>query len=237
MSYMLPLYLDYLERPHIYEGLIYKKLGIIKGTVTEAAVIRIRNKLDEGVKTYAAKKAAKDAAAAAKRTPVKTVGKKLAPAPKAAISKTPLAKVKLKAAHKVGKVGKVAKKLKTADVDRRVKDAKALGKKIVSTSKKTVAKKPAWSPTAVKAGKTAAQGSEFGATVVKKVAPKTAPKTAGALKGLGKLGAKGAVVGAAAGAAYGGYKLYKRHFSKAAQKCKGKSGAERTLCLQQNTGS
>jgi len=220
MNYMLPLYLDYLERPKIYEGLFYKELGIIKGSITKDAVIRIRNKLDEGVKTYALKKAAKDAAAAAKRTAAK---------------KPSTAKMKLKAAHKVGKVGKVAKKLKTADIDRRVKDAKALGKRIVSTGKKvtTTTKKTGWSPQSVKAGKIAAKGSEFGTTVAKK----TVPKTGGALKALGKVGGKAALVAGGAAAAYGGYKLYKRHFSKAAQKCKGKSGAERTLCLQQAMGS
>ena len=233
MNYMLPLYLDYLERPYVYEGMFYRKLGVIRGSITEKVVIRVRNKLDEAVSDYAKKKAAKDAAAAAKRTPTKTVVKtavkKVAPKTKSAISKTPVAKMKLKPAHKVGKVGKVATKLKTADVDRRVRDAKALGKKIVKPSKKTT-----WSPEAVKAGKTAAQGPDIVKTAAKKVDPAVAKKAGVSLK---SLGGKAALVGAGAAAAYGGYKLYKRHFSKAAQKCKGKSGAERTLCLQQATRS
>jgi len=56
------------------------------------------------------------------------------------------------------------------------------------------------------------------------------------MKTIGKVAPKAGKYALAGAAAYGGYKLYKRHFSKAAQKCKGKSGAERTLCLQQASG-
>jgi len=232
MNYMLPLYLDYLERPKIYEGLFYKELGIIseKGPFSGDVIERIRSKIDETVQTYSKNKAARDAKRALK-------GKS-----------KPIAPMKLKASHKtaattqrkIGDLKALNKKTheltgKTKTVaKRKIGDLKTLNKKTQELSGKTkaVVKKAGtkWSPKAVKAGKTAAKGSEFGTTVVKKAAPKVASTIKPFMK-------KAGMVGAGAAAAYGGYKLYKRHFSKAAQKCKGKSGSERTLCLQQATRS
>ena len=197
MNYMLPLYLDYLERPHIYEGLMYKKLGILRGSISEDIVIRIRNKINETVSNYSKKKAAYDVKKILKRTSKK---------------KAPVTKMKLQASHAT---------------KRSIADLKALNKKTQTLGKTT------------KAGTTVK-------TAAKKVIPKVpipkivpgiktaTPKVGTALK---KMGGKAAMVAGGAAAAYGGYKLYKRHFSKAAKKCKGKSGAERTLCLQQATRS
>lgn len=202
---MLPLYLDYLERPSIYEGFFYKELGIIpeKGSITEDVVVRIRNKLEEtSVSDYGKKKAARDAKRALKR---KSTGN-----------------VKLKAVHKSGNMKLKASHKTAAQIakDRKIKDLTSLDKKtreltgkvkpkvakIVKTVKPTVAKlKPA----------------------VKKVVPKAASTLKPFMK-------KAGMVGAGAAAAYGGYKFYKRYLSKAAKKCQGKSGSEKTLCLKQN---
>ncbi len=79
---MLPLYLDYLERPTMYEGIYYKEIGVIRGTVTEDAILRIRTKLEAGlsespVSDYGKKKAQRDAAkAAAKKINPKALAKK-----------------------------------------------------------------------------------------------------------------------------------------------------------------
>ena len=157
MNYMLPLYLDYLERPNIYEMIYLKEM-------------------------------------------------------------------KLKASHKTGSGAEYLKKKAKAATQQKIDNLAALNKKTtalakttkVGTTVKTAAKKVVPIPKIVPGIKTAT------------------PKVGTALK---KMGGKAAMVAGGAAAAYGGYKLYKRHFSKAAKKCKGKSGAERTLCLQQATRS
>jgi len=146
MNYMLPLYLDYLERPDIYETLYLKE----------------ENR----------------AAPLYKKKPA-------------------VPNMKLQRTGKLPSAKKVIKK----------------------------AAKKQWSPQQVHAGKTAAKGSEF-ATPIKTTAKKVAGKSS--IKGM----AGKAAIGAAA--AYGGYKLYKRYMSKAAKKCRGLSGDEKTLCLRQN---
>lgn len=194
MNYMLPLYLDYLERPSIYEGLFYKELGIIpeNGSITEDVVSRIRNKLQE-----------------VKLKPSHRPGN-----------------MRLKASHKttVKTSAQIAK-------DRKIKDLAALNKKTRELNKKGAAVKTAKvKPVVTKAGK----GKTVITKVTKTVKPtikKVAPKAKGALKPFMK---KAGMVGAGAAAAYGGYKFYKRYLSKAAKKCQGKSGAEKTLCLKQN---
>ena len=205
MNYMLPLYLDYLERPKIYEGLFYKELGIIseKSTFSGDVIERIRSKLDETVQTYSKNKAARDAKRALKSS-----------------HKAKLPPMELKAAHK------------TAAAKRKIADLKALNKKTgeLTGKIKTVVKKGAVKQTAASKLKIAAQQT----SKLKPAVKKAAPKVASTLKPFMK---KAGMVGVGAAAAYGGYKLYKRHFSKAAQKCKGKSGSERTLCLQQATRS
>lgn len=156
MNYMLPLYLDYLERPHIYEMIYLKERGVRDG-----------GKLGKISKAKHA------------------------------------AKLKLQAAQKV---------TSDADLTRRVKDIKALGKKTVELTKKT-SKKLKPTPVATKKG---------------------GVKATALLKTAKGVGGKAAMVAGGAAAAYGGYKAYQRYFGKAAKKCRGKSGAEKTLCLQQN---
>jgi hypothetical protein len=172
MNYLLPLYLDYLERPKIYEHIYLKEAGQLN-------------------------------------VPYKTIGK---------IAKK---NMKLQAAHKVNQTAKEL--ASTADTQRRIKDLAALNKKTATTTaKKTAANKL----------KIAAQQTSQFKPAVKKAVTKSGGSLGTTLK---KVGGKAALVAGGAAAAYGGYKLYKRHFSKAAKKCKGKNGAERTLCLQQNT--
>ena len=174
MNYLLPLYLDYLERPKIYENIYLKEAGQLN-------------------------------------VPYRTIGK---------IAKK---NMKLQAANKVKKA--VKKVASDANTQRRIKDLASLNKKTVTPTAKKVIQKTG--STAAKKLKIAAQQT----SQLKPVAKKAAPKLAAKLK---SAGGKAALVAGGAAAAYGGYKLYKRHFSKAAKKCKGKNGAERTLCLQQN---
>jgi len=179
MNYLLPLYLDYLERPKIYEHIYLKEAGQLN-------------------------------------VPYKTIGK---------IAKK---NMKLQAAHKTKQLAK--KVASTADTQRRIKDLAALNKKTVTTTAKKMA--PTVQKTAANKLKIAAQQTSKFKPAVKKAVTKGGGSLGTTLK---KVGGKAALVAGGAAAAYGGYKLYKRHFSKAAKKCKGKNGAERTLCLQQNT--
>jgi len=179
MNYMLPLYLDYLERPEIYEMIYLKEAGQLN-------------------------------------VPYKNIGK----IAKKNI-KTHTARMKLKAAHKVAS---------DADTQRRIKDLAALNKKTVTTTAKKMA--PTVQKTAASKLKIAAQQTSKFKPAAKKALTKSGGSLGTTLK---KVGGKAALVAGGAAAAYGGYKLYKRHFSKAAKKCQGKSGAARTLCLQQNT--
>ena len=259
MNYLLPLYIDYLERPEVYEYLYLKHNDLLVEYGTT-------NTLSD----YAKKLAARDVKAAAKRTAAKQAAKQAAKTtgPKLQAAHGTEKGMKAVASHKPtppspkGSITKVAKPpaAKSAiskpltkaqlDIQRRTNDLKALQKKKDSmdpkvqaskqkvAAKKVLAKKGSTLTHAQKvhAQKTAAKGSEFGQNVVNPLKKVTGKKSPGILKTLGKAAPKAGQVAAAAAAAYGGYKLYKRHFSKAAQKCKGKAGAERTLCLQQNTG-
>ena len=139
-------------------------------------------------------------------------------------------KAKLKASHTVKKV------THSADTQRRIKDLQALNKKTHASTpagKKAVAKKAASTAAQQAAAK---KKLAIAAQQTSKVGKKVATKSGGTLLKTAKsVGGKAALAAAGAGAAYGGYKLYKRHFSKAAKACKGKAGAERTLCLQQQT--
>jgi hypothetical protein len=300
---MLPLYLDYLERPKIYEGLFYKELGIIseKSIFSEDSIRRIRSKIDETVQTYSKNKAARDAkralkstskskvaastklgashGAAAKKAKMASALKKslhrlatepggsaksvvptkLAPshgpaakelktvnalrksyhrlatepggsAKKAAPAATTQQKIdNLKALNKKTQKGALKKKISTA-TQQKIDNLKALNKKTQELTGKTKAVVKGGGKTAVSKLKIAAQQTSKLKPAVKKAAPKVASTIKPFMK-------KAGMVGVGAAAAYGGYKLYKRHFSKAAKKCKGKSGAERTLCLQQATRS
>ena len=235
MNYMLPLYLDYLERPKIYEGVFYKELGIIEGKITEDVIIRIRTKIAEALKkgSYNPK---------AGSTKWKEAYRKLYRS-----GKSKPENMKLQASHTTDVKRKIAdlKALKNKTIKlAKTKTAKQLGierkiKDLQALNKKTYGITPAGKKTAISKLSKAGKKLAIAAQQTSKVTP-VAKKTIGAkagtlLKTAKSVGGKAAMVAGGAAAAYGGYKLYKRHLSKAAQKCKGKSGAERTLCLQQQT--
>jgi len=230
MNYLLPLYIDYLERPEVYEFAYLKANGILEAPLSKYS----QNTVKKALKNIRKKN---------------TIS-----GPKLQSSHGPKG-MKLGASHKPtppspkGDISKVQTKSQLA-TQRRLDDLKALQKKKDSmdptlqkgkqklVAKKTLAKKVSTMTHAQKvhAGKTAAKGSEFGqkvATPIKKVVGKKSP---GLLKTIGKVAPKAGMYAAGAAAAYGGYKLYKRHLSKAAKACKGTAGAERTLCLQRQAG-
>jgi len=243
MSYSTSLYLNYLQYPELYEMLYinefflvvipdYKSIGhntVVKTAKEKVAALtkdvaglaRKVQSLDQKIAKYrkSGNRGAVQQLTKQKQALSKQIQKK--------IGQAKLVKAQTKQSVEFIKKQQAGReKLNKAIVDKtkqvlgKVKDPKEVP--VTPTVQKTIKTVKATTPKV-----------EPITTVIKKTAPKAGEVSASLKKAVKTTGKIGLIAGGSAAAAYGGYKLYQRYLSKAAKHCKGKVGAERTLCIKQ----